>query len=196
MKAKILSTAIFGLVLSQPVYAKDINLGTLELLGDASAQLSTEKDTSSGSPITETTKTTDLHATGLYYIQNNFGIGLDFTYLISKYSRPGFDSTVKATLISPVVGFNLSLDPTSSILLEFGLLGAIQGVSTYDDSDGDTGEADISGTLIGALYKKFVNPNVSLNFGVALISVDAEYEFGGKDETDSTDFLAGISVYF
>jgi len=201
MKMKLLVSAIVGVTLSQPIFAKDIEMGTIEVLADSS--ISSSKDKTTELTIEETTKSTDINIGLLYYFQKNVGIGLLLmngkTDVTSTNSAFGASSKFvdKYTAISPAFGYEISLDETSGISLTGVAVGLFKGDGSSQQDSNPAIKHEISGTAFEVAYKKFLTPSVSLNAGVSKLKLKRKYkDFDVTRESDITDFGAGFSVYF
>jgi len=197
MKAKLLATAALGIFLSQTAFAKELDVGSIEVFGNSSLSSSNEKATQATTEAT--TKTTEIDAGALYYVQKNIGVGLHFLYSKEDKSNnfsPN-DSTLKLTLISPGAAYNLSIDEGSSVSFLLALAGLIKGEVSSQSGGNPTATAKVSGQILQISYKKFFNPHVSLNAGVTKSSTKAKPDDGSPDvDYKTTEFFVGLSTYF
>jgi len=192
MNKELSLIALFAFIFAQPSFAKDLEMGTVEVFGNSTFNKSNKKYYEGSGP-TDEWKTTEIDVTPIYYLQKNFGIGIKFSQ--TKYSEDGYNSS--QTLISPGASFNVSIDESSSIALSAAMAGLIQGEYKSHETGFPEYSVDISGTILQAAFKKFLSPNISLNFSLTSTKLKGKPNTGGDDiHNDSTDYGAGLSVYF
>lgn len=197
MNRILLTTLALGLVFSSSAYARNIDVGATEVFGDASID-NTNGKVSAGT-YEEKTKSTSINLGGFYYIQQNLGLGGIITYDKSNtsYNTGAADDSSKTFLLSPAAGYNISIAPDASIGILLALAGAIVGDSSYQFGNNPEQKSSISGTMFIVAYRKFFNPNVSLNVSLVNSSLKSKPDGGGTDtKFTSTAINAGLSVFF
>lgn len=168
-------------------YAKDLAQGTLEFEGDTSFS------SSSGSGDIAIDSTI-FNITALYYVSPNIGVGL--AWLNSDVKTDvgiGTDEVVQNTM-APIAGYNISLDPASSLQLYAGII--LVGSFEFKTDGVTDAKGDITGSLFGGRYKRFVTDSVSVNAGITVTKSTFKPDGGGSADSDSTSLDIGFSVYF
>jgi len=193
MKKYIVSTALALAVAVSSAEARDISTGTIMVTGDTNIDISSNEI--SGSGVSTTTDTTKVNVAGAYFLAPNLGAGL---LLSSENSEVDDGSTVskqKMTMIGPIVGYNVSLNQDSGIMLE--------GAIFYVDGELDEGafNADISGNgfMIGAAFNYFITDNIATTVGLRAVRADVDLSSGGNTlsaDLDETGANLGMSLFF
>lgn len=199
MKTRLIIAALFGITLAQPLQAKEITQGTVEMTGSSSISSGTIDSTDSFSGVKDTFKYTVISVTAGYYIQNNILIGANVTNrsATSSSNDGSSDVTQKQSLVSPIAAYNIDLDPQSSVMLLVGLSGALVGDASVQVGNNPTSNASLSGTLLNVSYKRFISDNVSFNFGFTKDSLDTKPDGSSVTYTDDTQsFDIGLTVLF
>jgi long-subunit fatty acid transport protein len=197
MRGKIiLPAALIGfLSMSASAHAYEVGMGTIEISGDLDLSvLSAETKVSSGG-FSDTTDndTINLSLTGFYYLADNLGLGINWSYQSEKVSADGDSAKTTMHLIGPAVQFNSSLNDTVSLFLA-GTLGYAS--IDYDDSFFGNTSANGFGYSISGGIKYFINDYISLNgsIGYGRTSVDID-DFDAEVEISGVNIGLGLSAY-
>lgn len=175
-------------------YSKEIAKGTVEVSGDSSFSISSSEAKQSGVSGSDDTDTLSLSATAVYYVAPNVAVGLLWS-MEDQDEDSGVNSySSNINIMGPLVGYNVSIAPESSIALYAGLV--LIGDFESKTNGTTTSEGDVSGHIIGASFRQFVAESVSVNVGFAISSITLEEDGGTDLDIDTTDLSVGLSVYF
>ncbi|MBE0568431.1 MAG: porin family protein [Deltaproteobacteria bacterium] len=175
---------LLALFVPATLWAMDINQGTIELSGKTAFDFSDTTTEVTGSPdIDETSYSFQID--GLYYLQNNLGLGLIF-----EYEETEFDSIDSSTfIIGPQVTYNFPLGEKVSLFVN----GAV-GYATAEVEDFD---ADGWAFQLGGGLKYFLTNSASINGAVTYQNLSLEADSGGGDiDTSGIHVGIGLSIYF
>ncbi|MDW7646517.1 MAG: outer membrane beta-barrel protein [Desulfuromonadales bacterium] len=180
----VMSMVLASLILTTPVYAKDLKMGTFEVSGSTGLSLNaTTLEGPGGDEID--VDTASLVLDGKYYFVDNFAIGLTYNYLNIDSEFDGLDSEITAYGIGPIAEVNLPLSSKAALFGNFSV-----GVMNIE-VDGADSDGYFWG--IGGGLKYFLNDSVSMNGALG-------YTYGEFDDDDvEIDNLGanfGISIYF
>jgi hypothetical protein len=195
MKKISIIAAATALTLSQGVFAKDIEKGTISLSGSTNGGLSfltTEVDTLD----TEFDITTiNLESFVRYFVKENIAIGVGYSFDNTNVEYEGGLETEETTLvIEPGAFYNHSINEDNSILF-----GASIGFGTIESSEtgSETEELDLSSFTLGASFQHFINDSVALNADAAYVTTTLEEDSSGTEaETSGLVFGVGATIYF
>lgn len=174
--------------------ARDVSVGSLMVTGDTNLESSSNKSDFSGGSIT--TDSTDINLAGAYFVTTNLGVGL----MLSKEDTKTNDGTTifkeSMMMVGPIVGYNISLNSDSSILLNASIF-SVSG----DMNDGAGYDADIDGNgyMMGGSFNYFLNEHVALNLGVRWVKADLDYSYGGTTvatKMTETGTTIGLMTFF
>lgn len=192
----ILPAALIGfLSMSANVHAHGIGVGTIEIGGDLdlSAFSAETKFSSGGFSDTTDNDTVNLSLTGFYYVADNLGIGISWSYRSEKVSADGDSAKTTMHVIGPAVQFNSSLNKNVNLFLA-GTLGYAS--IDYDDSFFGNASADGFGYDIVGGIKYFMNDHISLNGSIGYGSISADIDgFDAEVKISGVNFGMGLSVY-
>lgn len=175
-------------------YSKEIPKGTVEVSGDSSFSIGSSEAKQDGVSGSEDTDTLLLSVTATYYVAPNVGVGMFWSKEDEEVDDGINSASSNINIIGPVVGYNVSIDPNSSLAFFAGIV--LIGDYEREVNGFTTSEGDISGHVLGADFKHFVADSVSVNVGFAISSLTIEEDGGSDVDIDSTDLSVGLSVYF
>lgn len=195
----LLIVGLLGLMLAQPLQAKEIKQGTLEVTGGSSYYNQKAESSNNTNSVTTTDKETNLQITGAIYIQKNIAIGLDVfsSRGITSYSNNTPDDKYSLTMISPIVAYNISVSSHSSIELLIGKAGAIKGEKTYQFGNNPQSSSTVSGQFYSVTFKNYLNNYVSINLGLSKTKTKYSSDQNSGESNDNiTGIDLGLSVLF
>ena len=111
----------------------------------------------------------------------------------TDYSDGANDSI---NMMGPVVGYNISLNTETSIILQAGLVFVSGDV---DDGTGNSASIDGDGTLLMVSVAYFISDNIAVNIGVRKTNVDIDLTVAtlpASAEMSETATNIGLSVFF
>ncbi len=196
MNKTLLSMAAGGLfILSSAGHAHDIPQGTFELGGNLDLSVLSSETKLRGGGFVETfdTDTTTLELTGLYYIADNIGIGISWTYESEETSFEGDSMETTMHLFGPTARFNFSLNDNTSLFLRgsFGYASLEEKGSFFSTSSADGYMYSFGG---GISY--FFNDYVSLNGAIDYASVTVDIDSASSEiEISGVNVSLGLSIY-
>lgn len=192
MKKFVLSAAAVSLLcLSSAGHARDLSRGTVEIGGDLDlSTMSIDNKPEWGDSFKSDTKhlSTDL----VYYVADNFGMGLQWNYVRTELDI--FGDTLESTtnMIGPTAAYNISLNDDTSLKL----LGGIFITSSEESDSSGTESGDGNGWHVGGQLNYFLNDAVAINGLLSYFSLSL------KDDATFTNFDSdgwglgiGLSVY-
>ncbi len=193
MKRVIFSTIALALMATTAA-AHEIDAGRVMFMGDTSLDYSSSEVSASGSETT--TDKVELNFTSLYFVRPNLGVGLLLGYEDSETDDGTTVEKQSMTMFGPVVGYNISLDHNTSLMLNAGIFTAS---GDMDDGAGNTGDIDGEGYILGAAFAFFLNDNVAVNLGVRQIDADIDLDDGATTtsaDMTETAFNVGFATFF
>ena len=198
MKHISILAAAAALAFSHTAFAKDIPQGTVSFSGETSGGLSilnTEVD------IADTefeTVTVNLQTRALYFVQENIGLGLGYSYsnINNEYDGgmlDGYETESTQLSFEPTILINHSLDDDSS--LQFGaalvLISQEESESGYED---DTARG--TGIKLAGIYQRFLTESVALSASASYASYSLDYDDSDLEfETSGITFGFGATIY-
>lgn len=190
---KIFVTAAALALTSPALQARDLEQGSIMVTGDTNLSISsTDFDSAYGETSTDTT---ELNLVGAYFLAKNIGVGLMLSREDSDTEYEGGSYEETTTLLGPVVGYNISLNNQTSVMIE----GSVFMLEGDQDSGGSSSELDGEGFMLGGSVHYFLNDNVSVNAGLRMIEADVEVsQSGGSYDADmsETSMTIGLSTFF
>lgn len=189
---KALTAFVAMFLLSNVAAAKGIGAGTTEIGGDLGLGMSSTTVEVEG--FKSDTDSTDVSVFVLRYFVPDLGFGIGWNYEATEYTSDfgWYDQSYYE--IGPMVAFNVSMNPQTSVKLvgQFGLIS-----SGYQDSTGDTDDADGTFWSGGARLSYFLTDSASLNAIVQYTSRSLDLSDTGGVTMDVTTFQygLGLSVY-
>lgn len=191
MKNIVRAAVVASLALSSgALYAKDIEQGTVAILGDLDLSfMSTTLDFGGGAKLD--TDTTALSATALYFISKNFGIGLGWSYENQEASAGGIFAEATMNTFGPAALYNISMNEHASLQL----FGSIDYASLEERDGSGTFEVDGWGFSVGARLSYFLNDFVSVDGSLGYSYVELEDDFGNSADLDGVRLGLGLTVY-
>lgn len=192
MKKVFVAAAALALT-STALQARDLEQGSMMVSGDTNLSIgSSDVDSVYGDT---TTDTVELNLTGAYFVAKNFGVGLLLSREDSETDYAGGSSEETTTMFGPVVGYNISLNNQTSVMIE----GSVFMVDGDYDSGAYSSEFDGDGFMVGGSVHYFLNDNVSVNAGLRMIEADIEVKnsFVTYDaDLSETSTTIGLSTFF
>lgn len=186
-RSRVFIAVLSLLVLPATLWAMDINQGKFELSGKTAFDFSDTTTEVSGQPDIDTT-TYSIQLDGLYYIANNFGLGLILQYEKSEIEQGGFDTDISSLLIGPQVTYNFPLNEKVSLF--------VNGAFGYAEAEANNADADGWGWQVGAGLKYFLTNSASINGVLSYKALSLEDDFGNDFDVDGVSVGAGLSIYF
>lgn len=192
MKNIVRAAVAAGLALSSgALYAKDIEQGTVAVLGDLDLSFSSVTTDFGGGAEMET-DTTSVSAAALYFVSRNVGLGFHWTYENQEDSAGGISAETTLNTIGPAAMINLSMNERTSLQL----LGSLDYASIEDrDTFGFTSEVDGWGLSAAARLSYFLNDFVSIDGRLAYSYIEVEDDFGDSVDLDGVSVGFGLTVY-
>ena len=180
-KAVIVLLALF---VPATLWGMDINQGKIELSGKSAIDFSDTTTEVSGAPDIDETSW-NFQIDGLYYLQNNLGLGL-----IIEYDKTEFDSIDSSTfIIGPQVTYNFPLSEKVSLF--------VNGAVGYATAEIDDFDADGWAFQLGGGLKYFLTDSASINGSLTYQNLSLEADSGGGDiDTSGINVGVGLSIYF
>jgi opacity protein-like surface antigen len=168
--------------------ARDLGPGTFELSGRTGLDFGSATAESSASTTDLDISTLSVNGDALFYVVNNFGIGLGVSYDKTELDN-GVDSSESSTsLIGPEAKLNLPIATQASVVL----MGAAGRMATEDD----LGDADGWAFLVGGGLRFFPADSVSLDAMISYTTASMEHDLGVDLDVSGWDLGLGLSVYF
>ena len=178
---------LLALFVPASLWAMDINQGKFELSGSTAFNFSDTTTEVSGQPDTDTTSYS-FQLDGLYYIANNFGLGLILQYEKAEIEQGGFDTDISSLLIGPQVTYNFPLSEKVSLF--------VNGAVGYATAEVDNEDADGWGFQVGGGLKYFLTNSASINAALTYQNLSMEADAGGDLDMDGFNIGVGLSIYF
>ncbi|MBK8162802.1 MAG: hypothetical protein IPK65_06540 [Gammaproteobacteria bacterium] len=130
--------------------------------------------------------TTSLDILALYYVSDNFGLGITWNYDTTEVFFGGDSIEVTSNEIGPVAAYNISLNKDASLKR----IGALLIASIEDDSIfGDEVTIDGNGWAVGGIISNFINDYISVNASLVFESLSLE-----EDDFDTDVDVGGYTV--
>ncbi len=194
MKRFIFSTIALSM-LATTAAAHEVTEGTIMLMGDSNLEYASSEVTSNGAKVE--TDTVNLNFNGVYFVRNNFGIGLMLGYEDSEVKDGLVTETMSMSMFGPIVGYNFSLDHNTSLILHAGVFTAS---GDMNDGLGTSGDIDGEGYALGASFNFFVNDNLAVTLGVRRVDADLDTDIAGfptvSADLTETATTVGLATFF
>lgn len=100
---------------SAALHAKDIEQGTVAVLGDLDLSFTSSTLDFGGGEID--TDTTSVSASALYFLSRNFALGFRWSYENEEASAQGMSSETTMNTIGPAAALNFSMNDNTSLQL-------------------------------------------------------------------------------
>ena len=184
------ATLIFASTMTE---ARELDPGTIMIGGDTSFEDSSSEISINAINSTEKADTTVLNVGVTYFFARNLGVGLIINNEDTDYSDGTNDSI---NMMGPVVGYNISLNTETSIILQAGLVFVSGDV---DDGTGNSASIDGDGTLLMVSAAYFISDNIAVNIGIRKTNVDIDFTVAtlpASAEMSETATNIGLSVFF
>lgn len=189
--ALIVSAGLLGV--STIGSAHDLKKGTVELGGSLQASMTSSTIEIPGFEDLDQ-DTTALDILALYYVSDNFGLGVTWNYDTTEFSSGGDSLDVTSNEIGPVAAYNISLNKNASLKL----FGAFLIASVEDDTVfGDEVTIDGNGWAVGGMISNFINDYISIDATLVYETLSLE-ESDSDTDVDVNGYTVGVgvSVYF
>lgn len=194
MKHISILAAAAALAFSHTAFAKDITEGTIAFSGGTTGALAILNSEVDAYDTEYDTVTLNLQTEAIYFVQQNIGLGLGYTYESSTSEFEG-DYEVSSTSVTfePGLYLNHDLDEDNSILFNVAF---IFGSSTDTETDQDDIESSIRGFKFGGTFQHFVTDSVTANISAEYGKVSYEDEDSDFSvDTSGLAFGIGATIY-
>ncbi|MDX9740274.1 MAG: outer membrane beta-barrel protein [Gammaproteobacteria bacterium] len=192
MKNVIRAAVVAGLVLSSgALHAKDIEQGTVAILGDLDLSfVSTTLDLGGGAELE--TDTTSISASALYFVSRNFGLGFRWSYENQEVAAMGLSAETTISTIGPAAALNISMNDRTS----FQLIGSLDYAAIEErDTFGFSDDVDGWGLSAVARLSYFLNDFVSVDGSLSYSFLELEDDSGNSADLDGAGIGLGLTVY-
>jgi hypothetical protein len=184
-KAVIVLLALF---VPATLWGMDINQGKIELSGKSAIDFSDTTTEVTGAPDIDETSF-NFQIDGLYYLQNNLGLGLIIEYDKTETEVAGVDVDSSTLIIGPQVTYNFPLSEKVSLF--------VNGAVGYATAEIDDFDADGWAFQLGGGLKYFLTNSASINGSLTYQNLSLEADSGGGDiDTSGINVGVGLSIYF
>lgn len=203
MKFSFLVSAFIFIVvgsISTSALARDIKKGTVQISGNSAAGFGKLTEKVEGDKESKTTTSIDLSVEYLYYVVDNFSVGILASYADTEYSYDTFSQTYTSKRIGPIIQISIPMNNITNIFIGVTAGYAYEEASaksSYYNYNDELYDASVFFYGAKAGISLFPVDNFSVDFGASYM-----HETGKDDRSKldvERDYLRGeigLSVYF